>query len=60
MSSGILRFNIGVFECTVIDADTQSWLSEAILGTVPEELRRQALQVSGYPPEKLELGTTTC
>lgn len=56
MGSGIHRFNIGAFECTVIDADTQTWPSEAILGTVPEDLRRQALQVSGYSPEKLELG----
>ena len=56
MSSGIHRFNIGVFECTVIDADTQSWPSEAILGTVPEDFRRQALQAAGYSPEKLELG----
>ena len=56
MSSGFHRFNIGVFECTVIDADTQAWSSEAILGMVPEGHRRQALQVSGYSPEKLELG----
>jgi len=40
----------------VIDADSQSWSSEAILGTVPEDLRRQALQTAGYSPEKLELG----
>jgi glyoxylase-like metal-dependent hydrolase (beta-lactamase superfamily II) len=56
MSSGILRFNIGVFECTVIDADSQAWSSEEILGTVPDELRRQTLQAAGYSPEELELG----
>jgi len=56
MSSGFHRFNIGVFECTVIDADTQAWPSESILESVPEKLRKQALRVSGYSPEKLELG----
>ncbi len=56
MSSGFHRFNIGEFECTVIDADNQAWPSEDILGTVPEDLRKQALQASGYSPEKLELG----
>jgi glyoxylase-like metal-dependent hydrolase (beta-lactamase superfamily II) len=56
MDSGFHRFNLGVFECTVIDADTQSWPSEAILGTVPEGLRRQALHAAGYSPEALVLG----
>jgi glyoxylase-like metal-dependent hydrolase (beta-lactamase superfamily II) len=40
----------------VIDADTQTWPSEAILGTVPGDLRGQVLKASGYSPEKLELG----
>jgi hypothetical protein len=56
MSSGFLRFNIGVFECTVIDADVQAWTAEDILGSVPEDICRQVLQTSGYSPEKLELG----
>jgi len=56
MGSGFHRFNIGVFECTVIDADTQAWSSEEILGTVPDKLRRQILQAAGYSPEELELG----
>ena len=56
MSSGFHRFNIGNIECTVIDADTQVWPSESILEPVPEDLRRQALQASGYSPEKLDLG----
>ncbi len=56
MGSGFLRFNIGVFECIVIDADTQTWSTGDILATVPEELRWGALQVSGYFPEKFEMG----
>lgn len=56
MDSGFYQFNIGVFECTVIDADTQAWSSEEILGTVPDELRMQTLQAAGYSPEELELG----
>jgi len=56
MGSGFLRFNIGIFECTVIAAETQAWSAEEILGKATEDVWKQALQVSGYSPEMLELG----
>jgi glyoxylase-like metal-dependent hydrolase (beta-lactamase superfamily II) len=40
----------------VFDADVQTWKSEDLLSSVPEDLRRQGLQASGYSPGFLELG----